>query len=171
MCNSCQSFKLHWPLSPKPFNFGYRCFGVFRYSLTPSRSLVRSSCYTLYMFTAIRLPPGGSSTVHIYTQTTHRTTQSKQHIEQHKIEECGPCPVFAGFALAFALQMRKKRLTTVWKVRRSNPGVSRFSARPDRPWGPSSLLYNGYWVFPEGKVRPGSAAYHSPPSSAAVMED
>ena len=29
MCNSCQSFKLHWPLSPKPFNFGYRCFGVF----------------------------------------------------------------------------------------------------------------------------------------------
>jgi len=22
------------PLSPKPFNFGYRCFGVFRYSLT-----------------------------------------------------------------------------------------------------------------------------------------
>src|SRR5215469_15676783 len=41
-----------WPLSPKPFNFGYRCFGVFRYSLTqgtPSRSLVRSSCYTLYI--------------------------------------------------------------------------------------------------------------------------
>ena len=52
MCNSCQSFKLHWPLSPKPFNFGYRCFGVFRYSLTQgtlSRSLVRSSCYTLYI--------------------------------------------------------------------------------------------------------------------------
>ena len=51
MCNSCQSFILHWPLSPKPFNFGYRCFGVFRYSLTygtPSRSLVLSSCYTLY---------------------------------------------------------------------------------------------------------------------------
>ena len=23
-----------FPLSPKPFNFGYRCFGVFRYSLT-----------------------------------------------------------------------------------------------------------------------------------------
>jgi len=25
--------------------------------------------------TAIGLPPGGSSTVHIYTQTVHRTTQ------------------------------------------------------------------------------------------------
>jgi len=22
-----------WPLSPKPFNFGYRCFGLYRYSL------------------------------------------------------------------------------------------------------------------------------------------
>ena len=53
MYNSCQSFKLHWPLSPKAFNFGYRCFGVFRYSLTqgtPSRSLVLSSCYTLYIY-------------------------------------------------------------------------------------------------------------------------
>ena len=24
------------------------------------------------------------------------------------MEECGPCPVFASFALAFALQLRKK---------------------------------------------------------------
>ena len=36
------------------------------------------------LLTAIWLPPGGSSTVHIYTQTTHRTTQNKQYIEQHK---------------------------------------------------------------------------------------
>ena len=43
--------------------------------------------------------------------------------------------------------------------------------RPDRPWGPSSLLYNGYWVFPGAKVGPGRAADHSPPSSAAVMEE
>jgi len=21
----------------------------------------------------------------------------------------------------------------------------------DRPWGPPSLLYNGYWVFPSGR--------------------
>jgi len=48
---------------------------------------------------------------------------------------------------------------------------TRFSARPDQPWGPSSLLYNGYRVFPGGKVRPGRAADHSPPSSAAVMEE
>ena len=42
---------------------------------------------------------------------------------------------------------------------------------PDRPWGPPSFLYNGYRVFPEGKVRPGRAADHSPPSSASVMEE
>jgi hypothetical protein len=53
-------------------------------------------------------------------QTIHRTTQKyreqhkkyieqqKKYTEQHKnLEECRPCPVFAGFALAFALQLRK----------------------------------------------------------------
>jgi len=37
----------------------------------------------MYLLTAIGLTPGGSSTVHIYTQTIHRTTQNKQYIEQH----------------------------------------------------------------------------------------
>ena len=49
--------------------------------------------------------------------------------------------------------------------------AARFSARPDRPWGPPSLLYNGYWVFPGGKVRPGHAADHSRPSSVTVIEE
>ena len=54
----------------------------------------------------------------------------------------------------------------------SNPGGGEiFRTRPDRPWGPPSLLYNGYWVFPGGKVRPGRAADHLPPTSAAVMEE
>jgi hypothetical protein len=46
-----------------------------------------------------------------------------------------------------------------------------FSARPDRPWGPPSLLYNGYRVFPGSKERPGRDADHSPPSSAKVLEE
>jgi len=29
----------------------------------------------IYLLTAIGLTPGGSTTVHIYTQTIHRTTQ------------------------------------------------------------------------------------------------
>ena len=37
----------------------------------------------IYLLPAIGLSPGGSSTVHIYTQTIYRTTQNKQCIEQH----------------------------------------------------------------------------------------
>jgi hypothetical protein len=33
------------------------------------------------------------------------------------------------------------------------PVEARFSApRPDRPWGPTYLLHNGYRVFPGGKA-------------------
>jgi hypothetical protein len=39
----------------------------------------------IYLLTASGLPPGGSCTIHIYTQAIHRTTQNKQYIEQHKI--------------------------------------------------------------------------------------
>ena len=39
-----------------------------------------------------------------------------------------------------------------WTVGRSNPGrVEIFHACPDQPWGPPSLLYNGYQGFPGGK--------------------
>ena len=66
----------------------------------------------IYLSTAIGLTPGDSSTVHIYTQTIHRITQSTKTIHRTtqltNWEECGPCPVFASYALAFALQLRKK---------------------------------------------------------------
>ena len=40
---------------------------------------------------------------------------------------------------------------------------------PDRPWGPPSLLCNGYRDFPGGKERPGRDADPSPPSSAVGL--
>jgi len=43
-----------------------------------------------------------------------------------------------------------------------------FRTSPDRPWGPPSLLYNGYRVFPGGKVLPGRDADPPTPSSAEV---
>jgi hypothetical protein len=55
-------------------------------------------------------------------QTLHRTTQKfieqhKKYIEQHKnLEKCGLCPIFAGFTLAFALQLRKKHGKTSVRV-------------------------------------------------------
>jgi len=45
-----------------------------------------------------------------------------------------------------------------------------FRTCPDRPWGPPSLLYNGYRVFPGGKKRLGRDADPSPPSSAVGHE-
>ena len=36
--------------------------------------------------------------------------------------------------------------------------------------GPTSLLYDRYWVFTEGKERPGRDADPSPPSNALVMK-
>jgi len=50
-------------------------------------------------------------------------------------------------------------LVTGW----SNPGGGEiFRTCPDRPWGPPSLLYKGYRVFPGGKERPGRDADLSP---------
>jgi len=37
-----------------------------------------------------------------------------------------------------------------------------FHTSPDRPWGPPSILYNGYRVFPGGKVLPRRDADPSP---------
>ena len=69
----------------------------------------------IYLLTAIGLTPGGSSTVHIYTQTIHRTTQLNNW------EECGPCPVFASYTLEFTLQPKKKHGKTPSQVTRSVP--------------------------------------------------
>jgi hypothetical protein len=91
------------------------------------------------MITAIGLTPGGSSTVRIYAQTILRTTQLttlvgrlsgiRTQSAQNKIneeitkkklssnwEECRPCPVFASYTLAFALQLRKKQGKTSVRI-------------------------------------------------------
>ena len=50
-------------------------------------------------------------------------------------------------------------------------GCEIFRTCPDLPWGPPSLLYNGYRVFPGGKEWPGREADPSPPSSAVVKKE
>jgi hypothetical protein len=55
-----------------------------------------------------------------------------------------------------------QRLATAWEVRGSNTGRGEiFRTHPDRPWGPPSLLYNGYRVFP-GNKRRGRGVDHPP---------
>jgi len=56
-------------------------------------------------------------------------------------------------------------------VRGSNPvGGEIFCTCPGWPWGPPSLLYNGYRVFPGGKEQLGRDADPSSPSSAVGHE-
>ena len=56
-------------------------------------------------------------------------------------------------------------------VRGSKPGGSEiFRTRPERPWGPYSLLYNGYRVSFPGVKRPGRGVNHPPLSRAEVKE-
>jgi hypothetical protein len=91
------------------------CFWISRWPLFPTmwqfhETTGRKLCYEIYIYiylTAIGLTPGGSSTVHIYTQTVPRTTQLTQTIHRTtqltNWEECWTCPIFASYTLAFAL--------------------------------------------------------------------
>jgi hypothetical protein len=53
------------------------------------------------LLAVIGLTPGGRNTVHIYTQTVHRTNKLI-------FEECGPCPIVATYTLAFAFTTEEK---------------------------------------------------------------
>jgi len=83
---------------------------------------------------------------------------------------------FKNITKYFGLQVGRiaqlvQRLATGWTVRGLNSdGGEIFRTCPDRPWGPPSLLYNGYRVFPGGKERPGRDADPSPSSSAVVKK-
>ena len=82
--------------------------------------------FTHKQYTEQHMTPGGSSTVHIYTQTIHRTTQLatlvgrlsgiRTQSGQTKWEECRSCRVFASYTLAFALQLRRKHGKTSVRV-------------------------------------------------------
>ena len=83
----------------------------------------------MIQLTAIGYTPGGSSTVHIYKQTVHRTTQLTKTVHRTtqftNQEECGPCPVFASYNLAFALQLRKKHGKTSVRVGKPQSGYGK----------------------------------------------
>jgi len=49
-------------------------YDMIRYDTKRYDDMIYDMIY-IYLLTAIGLTPGGSSTIHIYTQTTHRMTQ------------------------------------------------------------------------------------------------
>jgi len=78
----------------------------------------------IYLLTAIGLSPGGSTHLHTILRTTQITTS---------VEECGPCPVFASFTLAFALQLRKKHGKTSVRVRKTSVRVKNLNQSKKKP--------------------------------------
>jgi hypothetical protein len=72
----------------------------------------------IYLLTEIGLSPGGST--HLHTNNTQNNTNNNRTTQiTTNVEECGPCPVFASFTLAFALELRKKCMDTVLKLLRT----------------------------------------------------
>ena len=90
----------------------------------------------------------------------HGLLQAFTLIQHPQIITCGPG---SSVVIATGYGMDGPGIESRW-------GGEIFRTCPDRPWGPPSLLYNGYRVFPGGKEQPGRDADHSPPSSAVVMK-
>jgi len=73
----------------------------------------------IYLLTAIGLSLGGST--HLHTNNAQNNTNNNRTTQiQTNVEECGPCPVFASFTLAFALQLRKKHGKTSVRVKKTS---------------------------------------------------
>ena len=91
---------------------------------------------------------------------TTLTSQKTSLLLTHYLFKCGP-GISVGIATSYGLD--GPGIESRW-------GGEIFRTCPDRPWGPLSLLYNGYRVFPGGKERPGRHTDPSPPSSAVDHE-
>ena len=90
--------------------------------------------------------------VNLYTETALHGSLIKT------LSDFSFCPFIYVGPVAQSVQ----RLTTGWTVWDRIPVGTRFSTRPDRPWGPPSLLQNGHRVFSGSKVLPVCAADLSP---------
>jgi len=90
-----------------------------KYNSEPTQWLIL--IYT-YMLIAVGLSPGVST--HLHTNNTYNNTNNNRTRQiTTNLEECWPCPVFASFTLAFALQLRKKYRKTVARVRKTSVRV------------------------------------------------
>jgi hypothetical protein len=84
--------------------------------------------YMIYLLTAIGLSPGGST--HLHTNNTQNNTNNKRTTQiTTNVEECGPCPIFASFTLAFASQLRKKHGKPSVRVRKTSVRLRKTSVR------------------------------------------
>jgi len=82
----------------------------------------------MYLLTAIGLSPGGST--HLHTNNTYNNTNNNRTTQiTTNVEEYGPCPVFASFSLAFALQLRKNHGKISVRVGKTSVRLRKTSVR------------------------------------------
>jgi putative component of membrane protein insertase Oxa1/YidC/SpoIIIJ protein YidD len=60
-----------------------------------------------------------------FTLDSTQNTEKGTYMTIKKIGKCGPCPVYASYAMAFALQLRKKHRKTSVRVVEKSP-ISRW---------------------------------------------
>jgi len=78
----------------------------------------------IYLLTAIGLSPCGST--HLRTNNRENNTNNNRTTQiTTYVEECGLCPVFASFTLAYALQLRKKHGKTSVRVTKPQSGLKK----------------------------------------------
>jgi hypothetical protein len=63
--------------------------------------------YVIYLFLTVIGVTLGSSTVHIHAQTEYREQNIHNNEKKQIWGKCGPCPVFVGYTLEFAVQQEK----------------------------------------------------------------
>jgi hypothetical protein len=72
----------------------------------------------MYLLTEIGLSPGGSTCLH--TNNTENNTNNNRTTQiTTNVEECGPCPVFASFTLAFAFSTEEKARKNLSQVKKN----------------------------------------------------
>ena len=74
------------------------------------------------------MPLAGST--HLHTNNTQNNTNNNRTTQiATNVEDCGPCPVFASFTLAFALQQRKKHGKTSVRIRKTSVRLRKTSVK------------------------------------------
>ena len=78
---------------------------------------------------------------HLHTNNTQNNTNNNRTTQiATNVEECGPCPVFASFTLAFALQLRKKHGKTSVSVRKTSVRFRKTSVRVKKNLSQSACM-------------------------------
>ena len=113
-----------------------------------------------------------------YFRTVVRN-QAKEHQEIESIFIASDV-YYSCIILCFACYMKMwagiaqsaQGLATDWMIQGSNPGGGGevFRTHPDSSWGPPSLIYNGYRVFPGGVKWLGHGVDHPPASRDEVKK-